>query len=74
MRYSSFITFFVVRTDGFGPHNPHIHPQDKGMTYPLVVILVGGPDWPVSVMAGVLKQNVFKMLLGTTPIILPIGL
>jgi hypothetical protein len=35
-----------------------------------VAILCGGPDWPTSVLAGILKLNIFKMELGTLPIIL----
>ncbi|CAK0900514.1 unnamed protein product [Prorocentrum cordatum] len=34
-----------------------------------VAILCGGPDWPTSVLAGILKLNVLKMELGTVPII-----
>jgi len=35
-----------------------------------VAILCGGPDWPTSVMAGLLKLPLLKMELGTLPIIL----
>jgi hypothetical protein len=34
-----------------------------------VAILCGGPDWPTSVMAGLLKLPIVRMLLGTLPII-----
>uniref|UniRef100_A0A6T8PNN1 Uncharacterized protein n=1 Tax=Hemiselmis andersenii TaxID=464988 RepID=A0A6T8PNN1_HEMAN len=48
--------------------------SDKGwMSFQLCVLLVGGPDWPVSVMAGILRQPILKMLLGTTPILIPIA-
>jgi len=40
-----------------------------GMNLPKIVILCGGPDWPTSVTTGILKCNVFQMLLGTLPII-----
>jgi len=35
-------------------------------------VLVGGPDWPTSVLCGILKLPLLKMLLGTSPIIVPI--
>mmetsp|Transcript_119352 Transcript_119352/g.320350 ORF Transcript_119352/g.320350 Transcript_119352/m.320350 type:complete len:570 (-) Transcript_119352:141-1850(-) len=34
-----------------------------------MAILCGGPDWPTSVLAGILKLNLCKMELGTLPII-----
>merc|ERR1719321_218600 len=34
-----------------------------------VAILCGAPDWPVSVLTGILRLSVWQMLLGTTPII-----
>ena len=40
-----------------------------GLNLPKIVILCGGPDWPTSVTTGILKCNVFQMLLGTLPII-----
>mmetsp|Transcript_42477 Transcript_42477/g.104111 ORF Transcript_42477/g.104111 Transcript_42477/m.104111 type:complete len:956 (-) Transcript_42477:224-3091(-) len=48
--------------------------QDPAMTSGKVLILVGGPDWPTSVTTGILRQKVSKMMIGTTPIILPIAL
>jgi hypothetical protein len=40
-----------------------------GLSLPKICILVGGPDWPVSVTAGILRCNVFQMLLGTLPVV-----
>merc|ERR1740138_1609322 len=40
-----------------------------GLRFNKVVILCGGPDWPTSVLTGILRLNVFQMLLGTLPII-----
>jgi hypothetical protein len=34
-----------------------------------VCILVAGPDFPTSVLCGILKLNIPQMLLGTTPVI-----
>jgi len=33
-----------------------------------VTILVGGPDWPTSVLCGILRLNLFSCLLGTLPV------
>jgi hypothetical protein len=40
------------------------------MSMAKVSILCGGPDWPVGVMTGILKQNPLSMQLGTFPIVL----
>ena len=37
-----------------------------------VSILCGGPDWPVSVLTGILGQNPIAMLVGSLPVILVI--
>ena len=34
-----------------------------------VAVLVGGPDWPVSVTCGILKVKLLQMLIGTCPVI-----
>ena len=39
-----------------------------------VCILVGGPDWPTSVLTGVLGLDLFPMLVGSLPVSLPIAL
>ena len=43
--------------------------QRRGLNFAKCAILVGGPDWPTSVITGILRLNVFQMLLGTTPIL-----
>lgn len=43
--------------------------RQKGWTVGKVAILCGGPDWPTSVMAGLLKLPLGQMLFGTLPII-----
>lgn len=40
-----------------------------GLSLAKVCILVGGPDWPVSVTTGILGCDVWQMLLGTTPVL-----
>ncbi|CAE8688484.1 unnamed protein product, partial [Polarella glacialis] len=40
-----------------------------GLSMGKVAILCGGPDWPTSVLAGVLKLSLFECELGTMPII-----
>jgi len=41
----------------------------KGLNWPKVAILVGGPDWPTSVITGILRLRVGEMVLGTLPVI-----
>ena len=41
---------------------------DKGLSIAKISLLVGGPDWPTSVLCGVLKLNLFSILLGTMPV------
>lgn len=41
-----------------------------GLTLAKVCILCGGPDWPTSVLTGILRCHVGQMLLGTLPCIL----
>ena len=41
--------------------------EPKGLTFPKMAILSGGPDWPTSVLAGVLKLELLPCLLGTLP-------
>lgn len=40
------------------------------LTLPKVLMLVGGPDWPVAVMCGILQLNVGQILLGVSPVLL----
>jgi hypothetical protein len=42
--------------------------QQKCLTVPKVSILCGGPDWPTSVLAGILRLPLREMMLGTIPI------
>ena len=42
--------------------------MQPGLSYRKVMILCGGPDWPTSVLAGILGTNVWQMVLGTAPI------
>eukprot|EP00440_Ansanella_granifera_P025458 gb/GFBE01027646.1/.p1 GENE.gb/GFBE01027646.1/~~gb/GFBE01027646.1/.p1 ORF type:complete len:945 (+),score=219.19 gb/GFBE01027646.1/:1-2835(+) len=43
--------------------------KKPGLAPSKVAILIGGPDWPTSVICGVLKVPIFQMLIGTIPII-----
>jgi len=40
-----------------------------GLSPSKVAILVGGPDWPTSVLCGILKLNLGQILWGTCPVI-----
>ena len=40
-----------------------------GMRVDKVSILVGGPDWPTSVLCGIMGLDLFQVLLGTLPVI-----
>lgn len=48
--------------------------QDGCITKGKVCILVGGPDWPTSVLTGVLGLELLPMLMGSLPVSLPITL
>mmetsp|Transcript_11331 Transcript_11331/g.30471 ORF Transcript_11331/g.30471 Transcript_11331/m.30471 type:complete len:1089 (+) Transcript_11331:52-3318(+) len=57
-----------------GVHKPFIRTIESvlrkpGMSIGKVAILCGGPDWPTSVLAGILRLSLLQMELGTTPII-----
>jgi len=41
--------------------------EKPGLSPQKVSILVGGPDWPTSVLTGILGLKLFEMLLGTLP-------
>uniref|UniRef100_A0A7S1UH17 Uncharacterized protein n=1 Tax=Phaeomonas parva TaxID=124430 RepID=A0A7S1UH17_9STRA len=43
--------------------------MEPSLTLSKVGILVGGPDWPTSVVCGILKIPVFQTMVGTTPAI-----
>eukprot|EP00403_Amphidinium_massartii_P033378 CAMPEP_0178450438 /NCGR_PEP_ID=MMETSP0689_2-20121128/43126_1 /TAXON_ID=160604 /ORGANISM="Amphidinium massartii, Strain CS-259" /LENGTH=2270 /DNA_ID=CAMNT_0020075907 /DNA_START=356 /DNA_END=7165 /DNA_ORIENTATION=- len=44
--------------------------RKKGLSIGKVAILCGGPDWPTSVLAGMLRLSLLECELGTMPIIL----
>merc|ERR1719401_2062443 len=44
--------------------------KERGMKPFKVCILVAGPDFPTSMLCGILKLNIPQMLLGTSPVIL----
>eukprot|EP00924_Labyrinthula_sp_SR-Ha-C_P013193 snap_masked-scaffold_12-processed-gene-12.25-mRNA-1 protein AED:0.29 eAED:0.30 QI:0/0/0/0.5/1/1/4/0/665 len=41
----------------------------KGLSFGKVAILIGGPDWPTNVLTGLLRLDVFQMMLGTLPVV-----
>lgn len=43
--------------------------SDPRFTMQKVYVLVGGPDWPVSVLCGILNLPLFPILMGTQPVI-----
>jgi hypothetical protein len=43
--------------------------EKSGIPLSKVSVLVGGPDWPTSVLCGILKLNLCQVLLGTCPVI-----
>mmetsp|Transcript_20778 Transcript_20778/g.60442 ORF Transcript_20778/g.60442 Transcript_20778/m.60442 type:complete len:916 (-) Transcript_20778:1865-4612(-) len=42
---------------------------DPGISIAKVAILVGGPDWPTSVLCGLMKLDLVPILVGTLPVI-----
>lgn len=43
--------------------------SERGVPLPKVCLLTAGPDWPTSVLCGILRINIFQMLLGTVPVL-----
>lgn len=43
--------------------------EKRGMPLSKVSVLVGGPDWPTSVLCGILKLNLISVVWGTCPVI-----
>ena len=41
-----------------------------GLSFPKVAILCGGPDWPTSVLTGILKLSLLKCIVGSLPVVL----
>merc|ERR1712217_692061 len=61
-----------------GVHKPFIRAIEQvlrrpGLSFGKVAILCGGPDWPTSVLAGVLKVPVLQCLVGTLPVTLTLA-
>jgi len=46
--------------------------KQPGLSFGKCMILCGGPDWPTSVLAGILRLSVWQCLLGTCPVMLSI--
>lgn len=58
-----------------GANTPQMKAIEKilrlpGFGFPKIVILCGGPDWPTSVLTGILRLSLPQMLLGSIPVIL----
>ena len=45
---------------------------EPGISFTAVCIFMGGPDWPTSVLCGILKVPLQKNLMGTSPMLVPI--
>jgi len=43
--------------------------KQPGLSLPKVAILVGGPDWPTSVICGIIQNGAAQCVIGTLPII-----
>eukprot|EP00511_Aplanochytrium_stocchinoi_P009511 CAMPEP_0204872726 /NCGR_PEP_ID=MMETSP1348-20121228/38668_1 /ASSEMBLY_ACC=CAM_ASM_000700 /TAXON_ID=215587 /ORGANISM="Aplanochytrium stocchinoi, Strain GSBS06" /LENGTH=304 /DNA_ID=CAMNT_0052027675 /DNA_START=233 /DNA_END=1148 /DNA_ORIENTATION=+ len=43
--------------------------SQPGLCFDKVVILIGGPDWPTSVLTGIMKLPLIPMLIGTLPVV-----
>ena len=46
--------------------------MEKGLTSNKMAILVGGPDWPTSVLTGILGCSYKQMIIGSAPFIVTI--
>ena len=44
--------------------------QEPGLTVPKITVLSAGPDWPTSVMCGVLRLPLVPILFGTIPVLM----
>jgi len=53
-----------------GVQNPGKKRSPFTISIPQVAVLVGGPDWPTSVLCGILRLSLIQCLLGTCPVIL----
>ena len=43
--------------------------MEPGLSIPKVTILSSGPDWPTSVLCGILKLSIIPILIGTIPVL-----
>lgn len=43
--------------------------SEPTFTLPKMFILIGGPDWPVAVLAGILRLSVCQIMLGISPVL-----
>ena len=43
--------------------------EQKGFSMAKIAILCGGPDWPTSVLCGILKLEVLQIMIGTAPVL-----
>lgn len=62
---------YVRRTVGM--HRPFMRAvrnvlAQPGLSFGKCMILCGGPDWPTSVLAGIMRLSLFQCLLGTLPV------
>lgn len=39
----------------------------QGITKEKIAIMCGGPDWPVSVLSGIMRVNLVEILVSTLP-------
>jgi hypothetical protein len=63
----------VARIPFFTRHIPHSYMRRvAGLNVAQVAVLVGGPDWPTAVLCGILGLSQIKILIGTTPVLIPI--
>lgn len=58
-----------------GIHTPYMRAVEEilsapGLTVAKVTVLVGGPDWPVAVLCGLLRLSVPQIQLGISPVLL----
>mmetsp|Transcript_26650 Transcript_26650/g.38076 ORF Transcript_26650/g.38076 Transcript_26650/m.38076 type:complete len:1055 (-) Transcript_26650:72-3236(-) len=44
--------------------------SQDGLSVPKVAILIGGPDWPTSVLCGILRLSLPQIILGTIPVVM----
>lgn len=60
----------AVAVNSEGIRAMHVVLADPKFTLNKVFVLVGGPDWPVSVLCGILNLNILPIMVGTIPVII----